>query len=282
MPPLSPFRRPDTLAGGGLRALALLCLTLFGACAAGPETRTSVLDGRKVEHLIAGRGTPPVVFENGLGGRLDLWAKVIAGISAETTVFAYNRPGTGASTAVPGPRDGDRIVAELRRDLRDAGLRPPYVLVGHSLGGLYMQLYARRHPDEVAGLVLVDSTHPDQMSGPGARENWPLWVDVVIGATTSKAARRELDTIPATGAQMLALPPLRGKPVVVLSALEPMTATSALAQDANRKRAAIAGLHPGARQVWVESGHVVPLEAPQAVIDAIRAVLSEARRGAKR
>lgn len=256
---------------------AFLAAAALVACATTEGARAPVIDGKRVEMVIAGRGAPTVVFENGLGGSLDWWAKVIPAVSRDAQVFAYNRPGTGASASVPGARDGDHIVAELRRTLRAEGLAPPYVLVGHSVGGLYMQLFARRYPQDVAGLVLVDSTHPKQLEGAGARENWPAWANIAFAALTSDAAKAELAGVPATGAEMLALPPLRGKPVIVLSASGPMTETSALARDSNAKRVDIVRLNPGARQVWVDSGHGIPLERPEAVIAAIEDVLSAAR-----
>lgn len=226
---------------------------------------------------MAGHGTPAVVFENGLGGRLQWWAKVIPAVAQKTTVFAYNRAGTGTSTEASTPRDGDAITEELRRNLRDKGIAPPYVLVGHSLGGLYMQLYARRYPQEVAGLVLVDSTHPEQLEGAGAKDNWPTWLKLMFDVSLSSAASKELEALAATGAAMLALPPLIGKPVVVLSAQQPMSETSELARDANAKRSDIVHLHPGAKQVWVDSGHAIPLEKPDAVIAAIHEVLHSVR-----
>jgi len=236
-----------------------------------------LLVNRRVEYVIAGHGGPAVVLENGLGGHLEWWAKVVPAISRETQVFAYNRPGTGASDAVSTPRDGDHIVEELRQTLRQAGIAPPYVLVGHSLGGLYMQLYARRYPGEVSGLVLVDSTHPQQLDGAGGRENWPVWANIAFNTLTTTAAKQELAALPATGRAVLALPPMAGKPVVVLSAQKPMAVRSALARDANAKRVDIARLNPGAKQVWVDSGHAIPLERPEAVIAAIHDVLSTAK-----
>lgn len=257
--------------------VALLLGAALAACATTEGARPSVVAGKQVELVIAGSGEPTVVFENGLGGSLDWWAKVIPAVSRETRVFAYNRPGTGASEMVEAPRDGDHIVEDLRRVLRAEGIAPPYLLVGHSVGGLYMQLFARRHPQEVAGLVLVDSTHPKQLEGAGGRENWPAWAKLAFAALTSGAAKEEMAAIPATGAELLALPPLRGKPVIVLSASGPMKETSALARDANAKRVDVVRLNPGARQVWVDSGHGIPLEKPEAVIEAIEDVLSVVR-----
>lgn len=256
------------------RLTPAFCLFLvLSGCASISGVTTSSLDGRKVEHVVAGHGAPAVVFENGLGGRLQWWAEVLPTIAQETTVFAYNRAGTGTSTEASTPRDGETIIDELRRNLRDKGIAPPYILVGHSLGGLYMQLYARRYPQEVAGLVLVDSTHPEQLKGAGAKDNWPTWIKLLFDVLLSDAGSKELEALPATGAAMLALPPLTGKPVVVLSAQKPMSEMSELARDSNAKRIDILRLHPGAKQVWVDSGHVIPLEKPDAVIAAIHEVL---------
>ena len=104
-----------------------------------------------------------------------MWDKVISEVSKTKSVFAYNRPGIGNSVKTDKPRDAEQIVEELRSYLKELKIRPPYVLVGHSSGGLYMQLFARKYPSEVAGLVLVDSTHPLQMKGAGAPENWSWW-----------------------------------------------------------------------------------------------------------
>lgn len=255
-------------------AVAFYLFLVLNGCASISGVTTSSLDGRNVEHFVAGHGAPAVVFENGLGGRLQWWAKVLPVVTQETTVFAYNRAGTGASAEVSGPRDGDTIIEELRRSLSCKDIAPPYVLVGHSLGGLYMQLYARRYPQEVAALVLVDSTHPEQLKGAGAQENWPTWVKLMFDVSLSSAASKELEALSATGAAMLALPPLTGKPVVVLSARKPMSETSELARDANAKRSEIVHLHPGAKQVWVDSVHAIPLEKPEAVIATIHEVLA--------
>jgi len=260
-------------------ACAAVLLAVSG-CTTVEGVTTTALAGRAVEHVVTGQGRPTVVFENGLGGQLQWWGKVLPEVARETTVFGHNRAGTGDSAAAPPPRDGAHIVEELRQTLRAAGLAPPYVLVGSSLGGLYVQLYARRHPEEVAGLVLVDSTHPLQLHGAGALENWPAWLRVMLDSTASPATQQELDALDATGQQVLALPPYTAGPVVVLSAAQPMRETSTpLARDSNAKRADIVRLYPGAQQVWVDSGHVIQLEKPEAVVAAVREVLARVRGG---
>lgn len=112
--------------------------------------------GRDVEVVDAGDGPTTVVFEAGLGDDWEHWNRVATDISEDTRVFAYSRPGYGASDETTTPRDAQHIVEDLRELLAQQEIAPPYILVGHSFGGTYMELFARAHPDEVAGLVLVD------------------------------------------------------------------------------------------------------------------------------
>ncbi len=265
-----PLRRP-------LLLLLTLPLWWLAGCTTLPGTSTQDVQGRQVESLVGGSGRPVIVFENGLGATLDWWAKVWPDAVQASTALAYNRAGYGHSAATEQPRDGTHAVAELRALLQARQLPPPYILVGHSLGGLYMQLYARQYPREVAALVLVDSTHPEQLRGMGAPETWPAWVRVGFGLLTSDTAKRELAELDATGQRVLALPVDPAVPVFVLSALKPMQASSPLADDANRKRAELAKLYPGARQIWVDSDHGIPLEKPEAVVQAIQDALRAAR-----
>lgn len=140
-----------------------------------------------------------------------------------------------------------------------------------------MQLFARQYPQEVAALVLVDSTHPEQLQGAGDPDTWPTWLKLSFGLLTSDTAKRELSALDKTGKAVLSLPVDPAIPVFVLSALQPMKASSALADDANHKRADLANLYPGARQIWVDSGHGIPLEKPEAVVSAIREAVRLAR-----
>jgi pimeloyl-ACP methyl ester carboxylesterase len=248
-------------------------VVILTGCASLPGAVTERVDGRQVEYVLSKNGPDVVVFENGLGGTLHYWAKVYPEISGNCSAFAYNRPGYGKSDKTETPRDGQHVVDELRGLLKSKGLNPPYVLVGHSLGGLYMQMYARRYPDEVRALVLVDSTHPSQLKGKGAPENWPSWFKAVMHLTLSEDGEEEFDAINSTGEQVLNLPAFTGKPVIVLSASQPLQSKSELADDSNEKRKDIARLYPGSTQVWVDSGHVIPLEKPESVLDALRAIV---------
>jgi len=112
-----------------------------------------------------GQGSPTVVLDAGSGAFSAQWVRVQQEVSGITRVCAYDRAGMGWSEMGPDPRDAKQVSSELHTLLKGAGIKGPYVLVGHSFGGMYMQTYAARYPDEVAGVVLVDSsTDPDQFS----------------------------------------------------------------------------------------------------------------------
>lgn len=107
--------------------------------------------------------TPTVILEGGAGLGAVTWGWIQPRIAETTRVVAYDRAGVGWSDRGPEPRDGEQIARELHAALQGAGIYGPYVLVGHSFGGLYVRMFADMYPDEVTGLVLVDPTHPDQM-----------------------------------------------------------------------------------------------------------------------
>jgi pimeloyl-ACP methyl ester carboxylesterase len=112
----------------------------------------------------ANPGRPTVILEAGAGMASPGWAWVQSTIGATTRVCAYDRAGYGWSDPGPTPRDARQVVHELHTLLDRAAITGPYVLVGHSIGGMYVRVYTAQYPDEVAGLVLVDSSHPDQLT----------------------------------------------------------------------------------------------------------------------
>jgi pimeloyl-ACP methyl ester carboxylesterase len=126
-----------------------------------------LVDGRGGHQLhinCVGQGSPTVILEaRNLGMSAD-WVRVQQEVSDTTRVCAYDRAGLGWSEPGPEPRDAKQISGELHALLANAGIEGPYVLVGHSYGGLYARMYAARYPNEVAGVVLVDSSHPEQFT----------------------------------------------------------------------------------------------------------------------
>jgi pimeloyl-ACP methyl ester carboxylesterase len=110
-----------------------------------------------------GQGGPTVVMESGNGNFSLNWGRVPREVAKFAHVCTYDRAGLGWSDRSSRPRTAHNLVEDLCRLLERSGVEPPYVLVGHSLGGMLMRLYAHEHPDQVVGMVLVDSSHEEQM-----------------------------------------------------------------------------------------------------------------------
>ena len=122
------------------------------------------VDGHRLHLHCVGSGSPTVVLQNGLGDMSLIWSRIIAEVSATTRVCAYDRPGQGWSDDVADPQDGIEIAADLHMLLQVAGEHGPFVMAGHSSGGAYTLIYAAQYPDEVAGVVLLDSMSPHQFT----------------------------------------------------------------------------------------------------------------------
>ena len=120
------------------------------------------IGGRCLYATVAGQGTPPVVFDGGLGCAVEKWGALVERTADVATVVAYDRANVGRSHAAPAGRTALDCAADLRALLRALDVLPPYVLVGHSLGGAHALAYAGAFPEEVAGLVLIDPVHEDQ------------------------------------------------------------------------------------------------------------------------
>ncbi|MGH8322391.1 MAG: alpha/beta fold hydrolase [Steroidobacteraceae bacterium] len=222
---------------------------------------------------LEGNGPRTVILEAGLGDTMDVWKDVQPRIAAGCTrTLAYNRAGYQGSDPPIGPRDAATIVAELRAELKRRNIDPPYVLVGHSLGGLYMQYFARNYPKEVAGLLLVDSTHWQQGMSVDSSANTPYAGRTAVTLFMPWIMRRELTDSGIAGQQVHASPQAEGFPTIVLSSTRASSggtpAARALAAD---RQDAIAADFPGASHVRVaDSGHYIQRDHPEVVVAAAR------------
>lgn len=129
-----------------------------------PPGKLVDVDGYRLHIQCAGAGRPTVVLETGARAMSSLWGVMQPQIAVHTRVCSYDRAGMGWSEPGPKPRDALHIASELRALLRNAGEIPPYVLVGHSFGGLLVRVYTDQYPRDVLGLLLLDSSHPDQVA----------------------------------------------------------------------------------------------------------------------
>jgi pimeloyl-ACP methyl ester carboxylesterase len=251
--------------------------TAYGASRRLPR-RTAIVDGGRVRYVVVGSGSPPIVFLSGAGMDLDSWFKVLPAAGVIGTAFAYDRPGTGTSDRPATAQTGAVVVETLRTVLDQAGLAPPYVLVGHSIGGLHVELFARCHPDDVTGVVLVEAASPAEAADPPRRGVMARALDGLATAFDRLRGRLdglgEVDVIDQTLDQIRAAPPFPDVPLVVVSGGRRMRFVPPAAfeahQAAQRERV---GLSPGGRQVIAPaSGHFPQLHDPDIVVAAIRDV----------
>lgn len=156
------------------RVQLYIVFTILAMCAVGggwqtvreaSDTNPYLVSGRLIDvggHQLrldcVGSGSPTVVLEPGAGGTSASMGWIVPAVASQTRVCVYDRAGRGGSEAADGPQDGARVATDLHTLLHRAGVSGPYVLAGHSFGGLYVRIFAAHYPDEVAGLVLIDST----------------------------------------------------------------------------------------------------------------------------
>jgi pimeloyl-ACP methyl ester carboxylesterase len=250
-----------------------IALALSG-CATLPGTQSAAVGDGHTEYVVRGHGQPTVVFESGLGDGMDVWAKVLPDVSTFATTFAYNRPGYGGSTRASTARDGMHIVEELRTLLKQLGLPPPYVLVGHSVGGTYQELFARLHPTEVAGVVLVESRAESMTRR--CREAKLLGCDPPkwLVAAMAGAASAEYAASDATFEELRTAPAIPPVPLIVLTSTKPRLVEGpawAKLWQVTQEELSKSSPQGEQRRTWI-SGHYIQKEQPPLVIDAVRDV----------
>lgn len=273
--------------------LALLNSLLFG--------ELIDISGRLLYLDCKGTGSPTVVLVSGRSDRSDIWDKVLPGVAKFTRVCAYDRPGTvtikgenvapSRSTSVPQPVTPKEGVADLHALLSAAKVPSPYVLVGHSYGGLIVRLYASTYPDEVAGLVLID-TLTEFLYDTLTEKQQAQWIRLNSNYSPELdryTIQEKTDFIPSFH-QMRHAPSIRRVPAIVLTSDQPydfkaLIASGIIPSDApldlgtviyqahvaGQKR--LANLLNAKHVTKTHAGHYIQTEQPQLVINSILEVV---------
>jgi pimeloyl-ACP methyl ester carboxylesterase len=324
--PSAPWRIGRRVLRGISRTLAALfgLLVVLGLTGAGYEAIAAAGDARRYPapgqlvdvggyrlHIqCVGTGSPTVVLDAGLSGSSLDWGLVQPELGRTTRVCAYDRAGMGWSDPGPQPRTPRQIAGELHTLLTNAGVAGPYVLVGHSLGGKNVRLFAQQHPDEVAGMVLVDARgeYVDANTAPAEKQGFQqalaaqailyrvtrsvglvrligasLWggpampravrTEGMLFQTSQRgidAQNAEALERAADDAELQAAPSLGDRRLIILAAEQNMTGTPYWA-EAQRRQAALST--NGHLIVATGSGHYIHWEQPALVIDAVRQVV---------
>jgi pimeloyl-ACP methyl ester carboxylesterase len=120
------------------------------------------VDGHQMHMYCTGTGSPTLVLDSGLGDDWTVWLKVQPELSKVTQVCSYDRSGLGSSEELPGGHDANTLADELHALVGQAGIKKPFVLAGHSIAGVYIRAYATKYPTDLAGLIFIDGSSPDQ------------------------------------------------------------------------------------------------------------------------
>jgi pimeloyl-ACP methyl ester carboxylesterase len=177
--------------------------------------RLIALGTHRLHLLEAGHGSPAVVFDAALGGSFLSWSHIHPYVSRLTRACAYDRAGFGWSDPGPLPRTAGRVADELHALLHAAGVPPPYLLVGHSFGGLVVRLFAARHREDVAGLILLEPAIPADWIDPSAEKLAQIQRGKRLCAIGSHAARLGFARVVAALVRTGALTPARALVAVV-------------------------------------------------------------------
>ena len=294
------------------------------------------IGGHKLHLTCTGEGSPTVVLEAGSGTPGLTWGPVQREIEKSTRVCSYDRAGFGYSESAKGPLPPQQVASDLHALLKAANVPGPYILVGHSAGGVYVRAFASQYPSEVAGMLLVDSSHEGEnlilppewvklnqmqntmmaacrvMSPFGLMRLSHMFDAVIAGVTMDRqigaaylaasyqtrfcrVSAEEVAALAATPYQPDTPGKLGDMPLIVLTAdtsqeqlqaqvpgyLKSTVGPEVVAKvfQANREmQQSLAGLSSRGRQVMVpNSGHMIQLEQPGVVIEAIREVLQQVR-----
>jgi pimeloyl-ACP methyl ester carboxylesterase len=259
-----PLAKADTavaIAGArriaGTLLLAVLIIAMLfgvGACSTAPRD-AGPADKYPIAYRVLGSGKPVVVMVSGLGFGMATFQDVASELSRSATVIVYDRSGYGGSGIAATPRDAGGAERELSRLLKQAGIPGPYVLAGHSLGGLFAEYYAAKHPGQIAGLILEESRPADfgrRCEAAGISMCTPL---PSMTRGMSRGAQDEVLALPATQAEVEAAGSVKRKPVLVLSRPVPADAKPFEAMWATAQ-ADLAARYPGALHlVAIDGGH---------------------------
>lgn len=252
------------------------------------------LESGRMAYAVSGHGAPTVVLETGLGAQSAEWQTIQSALAVHCRVFRYDRLGRGASEHPSTVRHAGHLVDELHTLLHATATSPPYLMVGHSFGGLLARGFAQRYRDEVCGLVLVESMHPRQFDvfgnafPPPSRSDTPeqasmrtFWTG---GWRIPDATPERLD-LPVSLDMYREIAPLGNLPVTVITAgaysnsrFFPATTRAALQSQWEDLQRELLQLSTHAHQIMAPaSQHFVQRDDPDVVIKAVLAMVEEIR-----
>lgn len=239
-----------------------------------PSSQRLTVDGALVEVQLSRGAGPVLLLINGAGGPLAGWMRVWEPLAALGTVVAWDRPGSGASEAPREDQTSAAVVRQVRALLGALAVPGPYILVGHSLGGLHAQYFARAHPNDVAGVVLLEATAAQDIAAMAASSSrLQRRLQTLLDRLWPPDPHSEVVHAAASAAQVDALPPFPPVPLAVVTGTRPALAwltPRAQREARSQHQEALARLSPLGRQIMASrSGHFPQISEPALVVQTI-------------
>ena len=204
--------------------LTLCLLWVTYSCSSLKNVKVEERYGKRIAYIKEGSGTPAIILESGFDAGMESWAGLIDSLSRHSMVYAYDRPGYGRSNKKDAPGSMREIAQQLHSNLVARNIPPPYVLVGYSGGALMINMFTRLYPQEVAGVLMIEPTHPDLYDY--LRENENVLYDVMFDYIGEGQRRYEFDIIKNVSEEFRNAPPFPNVPLTILMAGKHTTLTS--------------------------------------------------------
>jgi len=226
-------------------------------------------------------GAINIVFLNGFRIQFKTWDRVYPELASENSVFLFNRRGVGSSSKATKAQDGKTVISEMHSAFSNLALNPPYILVAHSLGGIFANLYARVYPNEVAGVVFVDSPHPSEVIEQKTI-NPPIILSAAINGLKNierlfdKFKYSEDECIEETISQIDSAGHFPDIPIGVVSGTKKMPFVPEQAFEIHQRHQTklLSLSSKSTHYICDESGHFPQITEPKKVIAAIRSTLN--------
>ncbi len=239
-----------------------------------PPSKRIAAAGQVLRFSLSGQGSPTIVMLSGAGGPLESWHKLFPDIETLGTVLTYDRPGVGGSARPREAQMGTTVVLQLRALLREIDAKPPFLLVGHSFGGLHANLFARVYPDETCGVLFLEATAPDDVRNMKRyRSGLQRAIAGLLDRVSPPDPNDEISNEAETVEEILEAPGFPLIPVTVISGGKRLPRWMVSA-EAQRERAhnqeTLARLSPlGERVIAQGSTHFPQMSEPQLVLEEL-------------
>lgn len=262
-------------------SFAVATLILSGSSATAPQDGPQYVDagGHELRMVLMGRGKPAVILESGLGSGRGTWYRVLPDVARFTRVVAYDRAGIGDSDPGPKPRSAKQIADELHVALKNAGVPPPYVLVGHSGSAFTVRVFAGAYPKEIAGIVLVDPTQ-EGLTAWLKLHRPDLWQQLESEkAKADEGVRSELSAADLSEKQAQSAAALPDVPIILLTGMRTndFRTPELLEFWLNLQKEWLKKVPQGKHVMAQNSGHFIQEQEPELVVDAIKEIVEATR-----